>query len=215
MARTPTCLIRSAAVGMCEVKGQAKLIGDLLISPFSKKTCVYYSYLVEEYRGSDDKSNWQRIAGGSSLQPFYINDGTGDLLIEPKHAATFAKIDAKFSTALLGENDQSFTDGLSTLGINPPSYFSRRLRASESWIAEGDAVYALGPVQINNNAPASATNADNLVMRSQAGYDFILSDKSEKELQGDLGWQEIGLILLGPVISLCSLFVLLKHFMKP
>ena len=62
-----------------------------LISPVTRKPCVYYNYFLErEEENKDDKGNvtweWKRV-GSSELQtiPFYIQDTHGKILIRPAH----------------------------------------------------------------------------------------------------------------------------------
>ncbi|SDZ95271.1 hypothetical protein SAMN05660420_00856 [Desulfuromusa kysingii] len=77
---TPTSKVRSAAMGMVEVKGQA-IRRYALISPMSNTPCVFYR--LTKYRR--DKNNQWRISSVSSSDnvPFLLEDDTGRVEINP------------------------------------------------------------------------------------------------------------------------------------
>ena len=79
----PTSTIRSLALGLVEISGQAQPEESLLSSPFSELPCVFYSYAVEEHVGSGKHARWNTIAKGTSEQPFFVSDTTGQVLIVP------------------------------------------------------------------------------------------------------------------------------------
>ena len=77
---TPTSRVASAPQGYVELYGKAKLHpGRVMVSPASQRACVWYRYLVEQKIG--DK--WQRVDGGMSNETFLLDDGTGQVVIDP------------------------------------------------------------------------------------------------------------------------------------
>ena len=68
----PTSTIRSLALGLVEISGQAQPEEGLLSTPFSGLPCVFYSYAVEEQVGSEKNARWKTIAKGTSEQPFFV-----------------------------------------------------------------------------------------------------------------------------------------------
>jgi len=78
---TPTSKVRSVAMGMVEVKGQA-IRCYALISPMSNTPCVYYR--LTKYRRN--KNNQWRVSSISSSDnvPFLLEDDTGRIAINPK-----------------------------------------------------------------------------------------------------------------------------------
>jgi hypothetical protein len=54
----PTSTIRSLALGLVEISGQAQPAESLLSAPFSGLPCVFYSYAVEERVGSGKNARW-------------------------------------------------------------------------------------------------------------------------------------------------------------
>ena len=77
---TPTSKVRSVAMGMVEVKGQA-VRSYALISPMSNTPCVYYR--LTKYR-RNQKQQW-RVSSISSSDnvPFLLEDETGRVEIDP------------------------------------------------------------------------------------------------------------------------------------
>ncbi len=77
---TPTSKIRSVAMGMVEIKGQA-IRSYALISPMSNTPCVYYR--LTKYR-RDRNRQWQvSSSSGSNNVPFLLEDETGRVEINP------------------------------------------------------------------------------------------------------------------------------------
>lgn len=82
---TPFSKIRSAAMGMVEVSGQA--VGPYtMVAPITARQCYYYRTLVWEWKQSGRSKRWIKIAGESMHVPFFVDDNTGRLLIDPRGA---------------------------------------------------------------------------------------------------------------------------------
>lgn len=83
---TPASKIRSASSGLVEVSGHA--IGPHVItSPLKQVDCYYYRSVAWQWeeRGDGD-NNWKKIADEILHIPFYVDDSTGKLLIDPTGA---------------------------------------------------------------------------------------------------------------------------------
>lgn len=86
MEDTPTSKVRSVAMGFAELKGKAVPIGPLT-SPVSNQPCVYYFYLVEsEYTDGKGRRHRRVVRQGGSRAPFYLDDGTGRIMVFPHGA---------------------------------------------------------------------------------------------------------------------------------
>jgi len=71
MENTPTSKIRSVAMGFAELRGIAEP-RIMLKSPYTETPCLYYRCTTS--------------IGSESGTSFYLNDGTGKILVNPKHA---------------------------------------------------------------------------------------------------------------------------------
>ncbi|HUY13249.1 MAG TPA: GIDE domain-containing protein [Terriglobia bacterium] len=82
---TPVMPVRSIAMGLSHVRGKATG-DDRLTSPFTKQPCFYYQVRVERYVPQSKGSNWQNVTTDTERQNFYLDDGTGKVLVNPEKA---------------------------------------------------------------------------------------------------------------------------------
>jgi len=79
-----TSRIRSMALGIVEVRGQAQSTNQKLRDPIFQMPCVYFSIRVEEERGSGKNRHWVTIYDkNTDTVPFYIKDQTGRVMFNP------------------------------------------------------------------------------------------------------------------------------------
>ena len=82
---TPFSKIRSAAMGMVEVSGLA--VGPYtMIAPITARPCYYYRTLVWEYKQQGKNKQWVKVAGECMHVPFFVDDNTGRMLVDPRGA---------------------------------------------------------------------------------------------------------------------------------
>jgi len=81
----PTSTIRAIPIGEVEIKGKAKSEYKLK-TPLSKISCVFFSYIEEEFRRVGKSYQWVKLLDIKSDFPFYIEDETGTVKIDPKGA---------------------------------------------------------------------------------------------------------------------------------
>ncbi|MFH1239441.1 MAG: GIDE domain-containing protein, partial [bacterium] len=94
----PTSTVRGMAMGLVELIGQVKArVG--LKSPLTNTDCVFFRYTVERWRSSGRSGRWVKINEGDSfLSPFYLDDNTGRVLVDPKGAELMMPVDYEFTT---------------------------------------------------------------------------------------------------------------------
>jgi hypothetical protein len=82
---TPFSKIRSAAMGMVEISGLA--VGPYtIVAPITARPCYYYRTLVWEWKQSGKNKNWVKVAGECMHVPFFVDDNTGRVLVDPRGA---------------------------------------------------------------------------------------------------------------------------------
>ncbi len=87
---TPTSRIRSAAQGYVELSGRAQLpAGSEVLSPLSRRPCVWWQFRIEQKRRSGRNTRWQTINSGISPTPFLLVDETDTCLVNPLGAEVF------------------------------------------------------------------------------------------------------------------------------
>ena len=88
---TPTSRVRSAAQGYVELVGRSKaLAGTTNVAPLTQRPCVWWRFRIQRRTGSGSRGNrrakWQTVQSGRSEQPFVLDDGTGECIIQPAGA---------------------------------------------------------------------------------------------------------------------------------
>ena len=134
---TPTSKIRSAAQGYVELIGEGRLAeGEIIEAPLTGKTCLWYSYQIQEKRHTGKHSKWVTIEKGVSDSMFLILDETGEAVIDPDGA----KVTARHSDTWYGSNrhpGKGVPVGKPILGIGRYRYIENRLHAAEPLYAIG------------------------------------------------------------------------------
>src|SRR6266478_5137765 len=150
---TPTSKIRSAAMGLVEVNGMAA--GPYTIpAPITGKPCFLYHTTVWQQREGKNVE-WDKIADEMLHLPFFIDDSTGQLLVEPLGADLDLHRDFReeYTASFFSSNFSLGEDGvpprvsvfLSRYGILP----ARRLRIEERSIKPEDALFIAGTLTEN------------------------------------------------------------------
>lgn len=83
VADTPTSRVASAPQGYVELHGVAhQHPGKVVNAPLTFQPCVWHRYIVEEKRGK----NWRVVESGLSEETFILDDGSGQVVVDPDHA---------------------------------------------------------------------------------------------------------------------------------
>ncbi len=149
----PTSKIRSLALGLVEIEGQAEQRVNLINAPLSGKGCIFYKYLVERLKNRGKHSSWVKVAQDCSFHhPFYLNDGTGRVLVDPQNAElNLDNPDFEFKTSLLGSDyPVNLLDFLIKNNIRYKSFLGKQSMRFQEWrIHPRDTVYVLGSARKN------------------------------------------------------------------
>lgn len=82
---TPESKVRSASMGPVEIEGMAK--GPHTIpAGLTGEACFYYRAMAWQLRQSGKNQQWQKVADESLYLPFFIEDSTGRMLVNPAGA---------------------------------------------------------------------------------------------------------------------------------
>ena len=211
---TPSSPVRSLAVGLVEVSGRAQPEGDLLQAPFSGIPCVLFSYEIEERRGSGKNARWKTIAKGTSEQRFFVHDATGRVLVVPFGAQLILSDNRTTRTNWFGSLPDQALVRLSQLGHSADGWWGQKtLRCSEAYVLPEETVYVLGVAHEKPGAAGSAENSARLYIGSSRDQEFIISDRSEKELLFRLRWQVFVLLAGGPGLAGTCLLIIFETYM--
>ena len=210
----PTSTIRSLALGLVEISGQAQPEESLLSSPFSGLPCVFYSYAVEEHVGSGKHARWKTIAKGTSEEPFVVRDTTGQVLVVPLGAELILPDERTYRNDWFGELSSTTIAGLNRLGISTERWIgSKTLRCRESFILPEEQVYVLGTAHEHQGARERVENSARLYIGSSRDHEFIISDRSEKDLLSRLRWQVLAFGVGGLTLAATCLIIIFKYYL--
>ncbi|MBM3245568.1 MAG: hypothetical protein FJZ15_07260, partial [Candidatus Omnitrophica bacterium] len=129
----PTSTVRGLAMGLVELCGLAEN-STLLKSPLTETECVLYKYLIEEYRSSGKSGHWAKIAEGNSFYvPFWLDDGTGKIMVLPQGAELILPVDFECRSTITGSLPDSVIKFMEKSGISYRAWFGRRTLRFKEW----------------------------------------------------------------------------------
>jgi hypothetical protein len=141
---TPTSRVRSAAQGYVEISGLSVLPPDCHNkAPLTKIPCAWWRYKIEERRYAGRSRSWFTIQGDTSTEPFLLDDGTGQCLIDPRGAEVFPGA----SNVWYGASEWPevrIPDGTGILGRLADALLTDKYRYTEYRLQAHEHVYAIG-----------------------------------------------------------------------
>lgn len=180
---TPTSKIRSLAMGTVEIKGEVrKGLEDLILeAPFSGDKCLFYKYEIEEFRGTGRRKRWDTIDEGQIGVRFWVDDGTGKVIVDPEGAELELPYDNEIRVDSEEEETQEIREFLGRNDISGPGGIlaDNDRRYKEYYVTPGEYVYVFGYASTE-----TLENKDYPVIKEDERQEmFMISDKSEKRLK--------------------------------
>lgn len=122
LADTPEIPIRSMPMGLVEIHGKAQLAGEKLVnSPVTAMPCLFYKVDIERYqRDSKGNGSWSHYKTNCNGLPFYLDDGTGKVLVNAFGAEYDLIQSARRETGSFGSSRLNFGRLLSGMD-GPPA----------------------------------------------------------------------------------------------
>jgi hypothetical protein len=123
LADTPEIPIRSMPMGLVEIHGKAQLAVEKLVdSPVTRTPCLFYKVDIERYhRDSKGNGSWSHYKTSCSSLPFYLDDGTGKVLVNPCGAEYDLIQSARRDTGSFASSRPNFGRLLSGIDPSTPS----------------------------------------------------------------------------------------------
>jgi E3 ubiquitin ligase len=146
---TPVSKVRSASLGMVELNGLAA--GPYTIeAPITERSCYYYRTVAWEWKRSGKNNQWVKVAAESMHVPFFLDDNTGKVMVDPRGA----ELD------LHRDFQQEFCDSFfTTKQPAPPNVFAflarhgvsttNKIKVEEFCIKPKNALFLLGTLDEN------------------------------------------------------------------
>lgn len=152
---TPFSKIRSAAMGMVEVSGLA--VGPYtMTAPITAKPCYYYRTLAWELKQHGKNKEWVQVAHECNYVPFFLDDNTGRVLVDPRQAELDLHCDF----------EQQFCDSFFSVKepapLNVRNFLTRygvetrnKVKVEERCIKPKNALFVLGTLAENSDIELS------------------------------------------------------------
>jgi hypothetical protein len=176
---TPTSKIQSAVLGPVEVAGTA--IGPYTLSaPITGKPCFVYRTAAWQLRNAK-KQEWEKVADETLHLPFFIEDSTAQLLIEPLGADLDLHHDfeEEYESSFFSLNMEGVPPRLSVFLSRHSIFPGRRLRIEESLIKPGDTLFAAGTLTENPGVQVRPFSPHNESARDLASDNSSSDNSSE------------------------------------
>lgn len=188
----PTSKVKGVFIGLVELKGTAE-VESPLFSRLAQHACVAYDWGIDEhwertvtetYTDSDGntktrtktESGWIRVDGGVVLEPFYLRDDTGIILVHPE-GATFEMTSVFDKT--VGIADPLYY-GMGPARVVPDSTHRRRFH--EQAFPLHAPLFIVGQARERKDLVAPEIAADkNAPM-------FLISNRTEEQVLRSRGW---------------------------
>jgi E3 Ubiquitin ligase len=154
---TPTSRVRSAAQGYVEISGLSVLPPDCHNkAPLTRVPCAWWRYKIEERRYAGRSRSWFTIQSDTSTEPFLLDDGTGQCLIDPRGAEVFPGA----SDVWYGPSEWPevrIPGGTGILGRLADALLTDKYRYTEYRLQAHEHVYAIGAFRSLGGAGAEDT----------------------------------------------------------
>lgn len=154
---TPSSKIRSASMGLVEVSGLA--VGPYTIpAPVTGAPCFFHRTIAWQLKQAGKNQEWQKVAEESMHVPFFLDDNTGRVLVDPQGAEMDIHRDfhEEFSGSFFGNHDD--------VPANVANFLARhgvandhKLKVDEYCIKPKNALFILGTLATNPGIEISQT----------------------------------------------------------
>ena len=165
---TPASKIRSAAMGLVEINGLA--VGPYtMLAPITGVPCYYFHTTAWQWQQQGKNSKWVKVADESLHLPFFLDDNTGRVLVDPQGAEMDIHRDFhdEFSTSLFSgrfEMPPNIGDFLARHGVST----EKKIKIDEYCIKPKNALFILGTLAQNPGLSVTATPVLNLTAEQHA-----------------------------------------------
>ena len=145
---TPQSKIRSAAMGLVEVSGLAAGPYSLR-SPVTSRSCYYYRTMVWQWERQGRNNTWVKKVDESLHVPFYLDDNTGRVLVNPQGADLDIHCDFKEEFGQSIFSRQMVPDNITNFLLMHNVDSSKKVKIEEYCLKPKNALFVLGTLAHN------------------------------------------------------------------
>jgi len=156
---TPTSKVQSAAMGLVEISGLAAS-PYVMLSPLKRAECYYYRSVAWQLKQQGKNNEWVKVAEEVLHVPFYVDDGSGKVLVDPRGAEMDLHCDLQqeyHRSILLSapEMPGCVAEFLTRHGVDP----DKHIKVEEHCIKPKNFLFVLGTLSQNPGLDATVTPA--------------------------------------------------------
>lgn len=147
---TPYSKIRSAPMGLVEVSGLA--VGPYtMAAPITTRPCYYYRTIAWELKQQGKERQWVKVAGECMHVPFFVDDNTGRMLVDPRGADLDLHCDfeQEFSNSFFSTKEPAPANVLGFLARHGVAT-DNKIKVQECCIKPKNALFILGTIAENH-----------------------------------------------------------------
>jgi E3 Ubiquitin ligase len=183
---TPSSKIRSASLGLVELSGLA--VGPYTLpAPITGVPCYFYRTLAWQWKQNGKSSSWVKAAEESMHVPFYLDDNTGRVLVDPQGAEMDIHRDfhEEFSNSVFSSSLEIPANISSFLGRHGVGT-DKKIKIEEYCIKIKNFLFVLGTLAENPGLTASPTPVRTLSADQSAVSIHIPSGIGSLSISSDL-----------------------------
>jgi hypothetical protein len=149
---TPGSRIRSASMGLVEVNGIAKG-PSTMPAGITQQACYYYRAIAWQLRQSGRNRQWKQVASESLYVPFFVEDSTGRLLVDPQGADLDLQRNFKdqFDTSFFSSNRHMLPENVAQFLLRNGVSFTESIRVEEYCVKPDSPLFVFGTLRQNSN----------------------------------------------------------------
>ena len=130
--------------------GKALHVTEPLITPYSKRKCVFYVIKIQQKKKSGKNSYWKTLVNETKVQNFFLETNGEYVMVkpeqDPKNYICHLVVDKKTKSGTFNDPTPEFEALLNHYNINSEGFFglNKKLRYSEAIIEVGEQVTVAG-----------------------------------------------------------------------
>jgi hypothetical protein len=166
-----------------KIIGKVVFAGETLYAPLSKRQCVFYHLIVEEYRSTGKTYSWVTIFEEEGYGDVVVSDGTGYAIIAVDKSMNYLVPDSNYTSRSFNTMKPELKQILARHNVDPTGFlgFSKSLRCSEGILEKGELFTVAGEGQWNETKDhgLNISSSKVLVIIPQKNEKVILTDDPE------------------------------------
>ena len=152
------------------------------------------------------------ILEGKDGTPFYVEDSTGTVLVDPSDATIDIPADYTYQSGMFKTIPSNIQQFCKSKGVSSTGFLgsSRSLKFEEKVFEPGDPAFIIGTAGDNPHVEDSTgqKNSDDIMIQKGKGVPYYISDTTENKVLRKYAWIVYGGLFGGSALLIGGLFAL-------